>query len=43
MYNINRAIVIIKMKQPYIDWIKNLPDSDFGTGKFSDLHLDVKT
>lgn len=29
MHTINRAIVIVKMKEPYIDWIRKLPDPDF--------------
>lgn len=28
MYAINRAIVIIKKKQPFLDWLKQLPDPE---------------
>ena len=28
MYTINRAVVIIKMKKPYMDWVRKLPDSN---------------
>ena len=27
-HTVDRAVAIIKKKQPYIDWIRNLPDSD---------------
>lgn len=27
-YEIDRAVIIIKKKKPFLDWIKNLPDSD---------------
>jgi len=28
MYAVNRSALVIKMKQPYLDWTKSLPDSD---------------
>ena len=26
MYSINRGVAVIKPKQPFVDWLKNLPD-----------------
>ena len=28
MYTINRGVAVIKPRQPYLDWIRNLPDPD---------------
>jgi len=28
MYAVNRSAIVIKMKQPYLDWTNSLPDSD---------------
>jgi hypothetical protein len=28
MYGVNRAALVVKMKQPYLDWTNSLPDSD---------------
>ena len=28
MYAVNRSAVVIKMKQPYLEWTNSLPDSD---------------
>jgi len=29
MQNINRTAVVVKPKQPFIDWLKSIPDDDF--------------
>lgn len=28
MYEIDRGVIIIKYKQPFLDWVRNLPDPD---------------
>lgn len=30
-YTLDRAVIILKKKQPYIDWIRKLPDPDLET------------
>lgn len=39
MYTINRAVAIIKPKQPYIDWANKLPDAKGGVS-FDDFQDD---
>jgi len=29
MYTINRSIAIIRIKQPFVDWANQLPDTEF--------------
>ena len=28
MYAVDRSAIVIRMKQPYLDWIKSLPDAE---------------
>lgn len=29
MQSINRTAVVVRPKQPFVDWLKSLPDDDF--------------